>query len=314
MSNIEKLNSVKQLVLLMKPKFEDLAKIHNAVNWKEEASFALQALDDNEYLAGVAMANQDSLKRAVLNVASIGLSLNPYKKLAYLVPRKNRGKMQVCLDISYLGYVQLALNIGAIVWAMCELRHKNDEFEYLGFNRLPFHKFDPSEDRGPLLGGYVAAKLPNDDVLVTYMTIEDIHNMRDRSPSWKAYVEKKTKCPWNTDYESMVKKTIFRRAKTFWPMKKDARLEAAQAAIEEADPILLPVEPQKDDTERQELILKIRTALEILERTEAAYIGHLIKIVGRDVKQLEDLTKIELRQSVVALNQLVDQKTEQELK
>ena len=91
MSNIQRFENLKQVVAQTQPAFDELAKIHGAVNYKREASFALQALTDNDYLASLAMGNQDSLKRAVINVAAIGLSLSPVHKLAYLVPRKKTG-------------------------------------------------------------------------------------------------------------------------------------------------------------------------------------------------------------------------------
>src|SRR5580698_913374 len=61
-----RLENVRQLVAIQKPDFEKLAKIHGAVNFLEEASFAMQALQDNDYLCKTAMAHQDSFKRTIL--------------------------------------------------------------------------------------------------------------------------------------------------------------------------------------------------------------------------------------------------------
>lgn len=310
MSNLEKFESVKQFVEKTRPQFEDLAKIHGVVNFKEESSFALQILTDNDYLCRVAMGNQDSLKRAILNVAIIGLSLNPYKAEAYLIPRKGK----VCLDISYRGYIQLAANIGAIKKIDVELVHKNDDFKYMGPDQPPRHDFDPFDtERGPVIGGYVIAKLGNGEVVFTHMTIAEIESIRDRSESWKAYREKGVSSPWVSDRAEMIKKTLIRRARKTWPMvDSHDRLAKAAEVIDDADPILLTAAPEENDIERGELLLKIRSALEALERSEDRYIAHLIRITGHDMKKLDDLTTIELRQANVSLSQLVDQKNEKE--
>lgn len=63
--------------------------------WAKESQFAIQLFQNNDYLAKVAFQNQTSTQNAIINVAAIGISLNPAQKLAYLVPRKGA----ICLDI-----------------------------------------------------------------------------------------------------------------------------------------------------------------------------------------------------------------------
>jgi len=60
------------------------------IKWEKESQFAIQALQANKYLAGIAQSNPTSAQNAIINVAAIGVSLNPQAKLAYLVPRKER--------------------------------------------------------------------------------------------------------------------------------------------------------------------------------------------------------------------------------
>ncbi|MEB5392784.1 DNA recombinase, partial [Pseudomonas aeruginosa] len=73
------------------------------LNFKREASFALQLLGNNSFLLGVATENPASLENAISNLAAIGISLNPATKEAYLVPRSRA----VCLDISAIGLIKL---------------------------------------------------------------------------------------------------------------------------------------------------------------------------------------------------------------
>src|SRR5690606_33352025 len=121
---------------------------------------------------------------AINNVAAIGISLNPARKQAYLVPRDNK----VCLDISYIGLVDLATQSGSIAWAKAELVFEQDEFELGAPGCAPRHKFNPfAKDRGDCIGAYVVAKTPAGDFLTDAMSIDEINAIRDRSAAWKAY-------------------------------------------------------------------------------------------------------------------------------
>lgn len=195
------------------------------IEFEREAGFALQILQANTYLAKVAMNNQASLANAINNVAAIGISLNPASKLAYLVPRKNT----VCLDISYMGLMHIAQQSGAIQWGQARVVRQNDEFQMEGIDKAPTHKYDPfgtDEQRGPIIGAYVVVKTDGGDYLTHAMPIARINEIRDRSEAWKAYVaDKSKKCPWVTDPEEMIKKTVIKQAAKTWP-KRD-RLDAA---------------------------------------------------------------------------------------
>ena len=113
------------------------------VTFAAESQFAIQALQGNNYLAGIAKKNMVSLQNAIINVASIGISLNPANKHAYLVPRDGK----VCLDISYMGLLHLAMSTGSIKWGQCKLVHQNDMYESNGLDHAPTHKYNPFSDR-----------------------------------------------------------------------------------------------------------------------------------------------------------------------
>lgn len=312
---MSKLEQMKQVISTAKPHFDMLAKIHKVVNFNEEASFAMQLLSDNDYLFRVAQGDQDSLKRAIVNVAVIGLSLNPYKKQAYLIPRKGK----ICLDISYVGYIQLAVDSGILKKIDVEMVRKHDEFEFRGFNQYPHHKFDvfgTIEQRGNLIGGYVVAKLSNDEIIFTHMNMDEIYAIRDRSEGWKAHKEKGSHSVWHSDEIEMAKKTLIRRARKSWPMPRDysARLQKADELVQEAEPVPLNPAPEADDIERQDLLLKIRTGLEIAQKSEPAYLKVLVRSSRRDLKRLEDMTTEEMKKALVAINQIVDEQNAKDKK
>jgi len=195
---------------------------NNNISFEVEAGFAVQQLEGNDYLLGIAMSNRQSVINAVTNVAAIGISLNPARKQAYLVPRDRK----VCLDISYIGLADLATQSGSIVWVKAELVYESDSFQMGEPGTMPSHKFNPfSKDRGSVLGAYCVVKTPGGEYLCDAMSIEEINAIRDRSSAWKAWIEKKKSCPWVTDPGEMAKKTVVKRASKMWP--KNERLNMA---------------------------------------------------------------------------------------
>lgn len=309
MSNIERFENLKQIIKMVQPQFEELAKIHNAVNYKKEASFALQLITEKDYLAQAAIADQDAFKRAVINVAAIGLSLNPVSKLAYLVPRDRK----ICLDISYRGYVQLAIDIGAVKWVAAEVVRFKDEYTYQGMGREPIHKFNPFGDRGEVVGAYCLAKTHDGEFILTQMSAEEILSIRDRSQAWKSGKSG----PWATDESEMIKKTVIKRAAKSWPMTDTRIKDRFEQAIDVTNDIDFSEPLPKASIEENKRVHQldiISAHLKTLKRTEDKFIAHLVRVTRREIKKLEDLTDIELNQAIVMLDQLVEAQKPKESK
>lgn len=217
MSNIA---IVKEDVYSVRERFEKMSG--GALNFEREAGFAVQVISGNDYALGIAASNRQSVINAVTNVAAIGISLNPAKRQAYLVPRDGR----ICLDISYMGLLDLAIQSGSLMWGQAELVYEQDQFVLQGFDKPPLHNRNPfAKDRGPLVGVYVVVKTRDGDYLTTCMNTEEVYDIRDRSSAWKAWINKQKKCPWVTDEGEMVKKTVIKRAYKLWP--KTDRLDTA---------------------------------------------------------------------------------------
>jgi recombination protein RecT len=192
--------------------------VDRSLNFEREAGFAIQVLTSNDYVAKLAAGDRQSVVNAVTNIAAIGISLNPAKKQAYLVPRKGK----ICLDISYMGLIDLAIQSGSIMWAQADLVYANDAFTLNGFDRPPTHSFNPfSKERGDMVGAYVVVKMHSGDYLTECMSREDIDAIKNRSESVKAGKQS----PWDTDYGEMAKKTVVKRAYKYWP--KSDRLDQA---------------------------------------------------------------------------------------
>ncbi|MDH0335146.1 recombinase RecT [Metapseudomonas otitidis] len=188
------------------------------LNFEREAGFAIQTFQSNDFAAKIAMNNRQSVVNAVTNIAAIGISLNPAKRQAYLVPRDGR----ICLDISYMGLMDLAMSTGSILWAQAELVYAQDQFALNGFDKPPTHTYNPfAKDRGEIVGVYVVVKTAGGDYLTTCMSKDDIDGIMKRSQSFKSGKSS----PWTTDYGEMAKKTVVKRAYKYWP--KTDRLDKA---------------------------------------------------------------------------------------
>lgn len=314
MSNVQRFDNVKQIVAMVEPDFNALARIHGAVSYAREASFALEMLANNEYLASIAMGSPDSLKRAIINVAAIGLSLSPVHKLAYLVPRDKK----ICLDISYRGYIQLAVDVGAVKWVVAEVVCEKDNYTYQGIGREPIHTFNPFGDRGEVIGAYCLAKTHEGEFLLAQMSADEIVAIRDRSQSWIAHTTKGANSPWASDRNEMIKKTVIRRAAKSWPMTDTRSRDRFAQAIDvgtDSDPLALSAPPAPEvQTARTKSFEAISAHLKTLDRSEAQYLSHLAIVNSREIKTFEDLTDIEIGQAITMLEHLVQQKKAKEAK
>ena len=215
-------NAVDTIVYEIAPAFEAVS-VDRGIVFAREAEFAIQALTASDYATRIARENPQSVRDAVLNISAIGISLNPAKKQAYLVPRKGA----ICLVISYIGLLDLAIKSGSILWGQAEQVFAGDTFTMRGFDEPPTHERNPfATERGPLVGVYVVVKTHGGDYLTTTMTAAEVFSIRDRSDAWKAYKKDSSKlCPWVTDEGEMVKKTVIKRAYKTWP--KSDRLDKA---------------------------------------------------------------------------------------
>ena len=218
MSNFNVIEYVSEQEGLFLPVLSD-----ESLTWEKEKQFAIQMLTANDYLAKIAGQKPATLQNAIINVASIGISLNPALKHAYLVPRKGG----VCLDVGYMGLLHLAQSSGVILWGQSKLVYSNDTYESNGLSKEPTHKTNPFGDRGNVIGVYCTVKTIDGDFLTDEMSIADVYAIRDRSDGYKSGKSS----PWKTDEGEMIRKTVVKRAYKYWP--KCERLGSAIQMLNE---------------------------------------------------------------------------------
>lgn len=211
---------------------------------KKECSFALQILNDpkNAYLA---TATNESILKSVVNIASIGLTLNPVAKEAYLIPRKKKviqsGNesyiVEAHLEPSYIGLIKLITNARAVSNIQTNLVYEHDEFNIIyglttDFRHVPMLK----GSSGKIVGVYSVATLHNGEKQFEYMNRDQVEAIREHSESWLSYIKNKAKAEkdpkvsgtirnpiWITDEGEMFRKTCLKRMSKYLPRSGDPK-------------------------------------------------------------------------------------------
>lgn len=257
------MNNIVEFVKQQEPLFVG-AVTDQSVTWAKESQFAIQYFQRNDYLAKTALSNPTSAQNAIINVAAIGITLNPASKLAYLVPRDG----MVCLDISYMGLLHLAQSTGSIKWGQCKLVYSNDMYESNGLDTAPTHKYNAFGDRGDVVGGYCTVKTPDGDYLTEEMSLAEIKATEATSKAKNG--------PWKNFWEEMARKTIVKRASKYWPRAE--RLDNAIHVINEDEGVFQePVMAHKSEEDirederrrQQEVIDHVQTLCDEMAQVES---------------------------------------------
>lgn len=255
--------SIVEFVKQQEPLFVG-AVTDQSVTWAKESQFAIQYFQRNDYLAKTALSNPTSAQNAIINVAAIGITLNPASKLAYLVPRDG----MVCLDISYMGILHLAQSTGSIKWGQCKLVYSNDTYESNGLDTAPTHKYNAFGDRGDVVGGYCTVKTADGDYLTEEMSLAEIKATEATSKAKNG--------PWKNFWEEMARKTIVKRASKYWPRAE--RLDNAIHVINEDEGVFQePVMQHKSEDDirederrrQQEVIDHVQTLCDEMAQAES---------------------------------------------
>ena len=173
------------------------------MSFNREASFAIQILTNNDFLAG---CDPTSIKDAVVNIALTGLTLNPALKYAYLVPRGGK----CVLDISYMGMIKLLTDAGAVKNIDAGVIYSNDKYDYRRGTESYFKHVPALTNRGQKVGAYAIAFLRDGGYQFEIMGKEDIEKVRNTSESYKNEKNRKYS-PWETWEDEMWKKTVLKR-------------------------------------------------------------------------------------------------------
>jgi len=204
---MSELSVIENIVTQSMPQFRRIADENKLVKWEEESQFALQSLQKNSSLA---KCDPATIQNAIINVAAVGLTLNPADGYAYLIPEYNKqAKINECqLRISFKGLIKAATDTGSVRFVRAEIVRKNDTFTYNGVDEKPTHSMEPFGDRGEIQGVYCVAKISDTEYLTDTMTWDEVQKIRSCA---------KFDSVWKQWPEEMAKKAIIKRAAKQWP-------------------------------------------------------------------------------------------------
>lgn len=238
---------VEKAIAHVQPAFEKIARpMGNLVRYQEEAGYALQAMRANPYMQ---RCIPQTIEDAVINVASIGLSLNPVLQHGFLIPRRKGNHVICCFDPGYRGLIKLATDGGLVSLVQAAAVYEEEErlgnFKITrGTNPTVIHNTDPLqklEDMGEIIGAYCIAYVKHAPVPhVTWMPIDDIMRAAEKSEAFNPRDKsKKPSGPWVTDFQEMCVKTAIKRARKQWPggnERLDRAIHLSNVAEEYKDP------------------------------------------------------------------------------
>ena len=155
----------------------------------------------------LAECTPESLIGCMINAGSMGVSLNPDSKQAYLIPYRCGGVNVAQLNVSYIGLRNMiAQRTGMKMRAVCVYSHEPLEFYSDGFEQQFKHTPLPESTRGEFLYVFSLAKDLDGDISYERMTAEDIESCRKASKSGNSEYG-----PWAKWPEEMRKKSVTRR-------------------------------------------------------------------------------------------------------
>ena len=159
----------------------------------------------------------ESFLGAVMQAAQLGVEPNTPLGQAYLIPFRNKGRLEVQFQLGYKAYLDLAYRSGEVTIIDAQAVHKNDEFEY-EYGLDPKLKFKPAlTDRGEVIAYYAMFKTKMGGFNFIVMSKEDIVNhAKQYSQSFGSSFS-----PWKSNFDSMAKKTVLKQVLKYAPLKSE---------------------------------------------------------------------------------------------
>lgn len=150
----------------------------------------------------------EALLLACVQAAELGLEPDTPLGDAWLEPRKNKGRQEARLSISYRGLAKLAMQHPDVKQVISGVVREGDHFVHeRGLLEDRFeHKVIGDETR-PLTHAYAIIRTTSGAADFVVLDEAAVHRARDRSDSWKSGGQS----PWRSDEAAMWQKTAIRR-------------------------------------------------------------------------------------------------------
>lgn len=197
-------------------------------------------------LAEAVRASPGTLISALLLAAQCKLLPGSKYGLLYLIPRRNKGRPEVCAQIGYKGLCTMSTRHKRVHSVEAFLVYKGEQFDYdAGVGRLT-HKVDLFADHAEenIIGGYMRAIITEEssqhavtDAPIYYaMSRADILKRRAVSDAWQRAERNKTfDSPWHQWPDMMFRKTILVGGLNHGSVPRDMGVGGILQADAEAD-------------------------------------------------------------------------------
>lgn len=170
----------------------------------------------------LAQCTEASFFKCLLDLSAFGLE--PDGRRAHLIPFENRnaGTVECTLIVDWKGLAELAMRSGVISYLHADVVRFGDIIDYSAGelrSHIPhFLRFDKDrpEDEGEIFAVYAIARLKDGATQCVILSKKEVEAIRKRSRSGGSG-------PWQTDWNEMAKKTVFRRLSKWLPLTAEAR-------------------------------------------------------------------------------------------
>lgn len=177
----------------------------------------------------------NSIIKAALRAASYDLPIDPTLGQAYVVPFKNKGKMEAVFILGYKGMYQLAVRTGVYKRINVVDVHEGELVKWDRLTEEAEFKFvddDEEREKLPIIGYCGYFELTNGMKKTIYMTRKQIENHEKKFRKGD-YMGK----GWKEDWESMAAKTVLRRLLGKWGLLSVNYQNADEGTVRAAEAI-----------------------------------------------------------------------------
>ncbi len=208
----DEVKSIQQLITKMKPQIEKA--LPSVLTGERFTRMVLTAMSTTPELKECTPA---SFLGAMMQAAQLGVEPNTPLGQAYLIPYKNKGRLECQFQLGYKGLIDLAYRSGEITSISAHAVHENDQFDYsYGLEETLIHK-PALANRGEVTSYYAVYHTKNGGHGFLVMSADDI----------RQYMTKYSKAagssfsPWKTNFDSMAKKTVIKQLLKYAPIKTE---------------------------------------------------------------------------------------------
>ena len=187
---------------MYKRQFESISGAHANYSAEAELAYIRTAFSRSWKLQ---KADFEAIKYLMIQIASVGLTLNPTRQLAFIqeqsvnLTKDNNNKpdewvQRPTLNIMYRGLIEILTSSGAANWVRADIVRENDEFTYNGPYEKPcvvVPNAFATRERGNIVGVYAVAQLPDGVThfceIIDMADLTSIKNAGNGGGAWSSF-------------------------------------------------------------------------------------------------------------------------------